>query len=145
MTRLAVVIGLLVLGAASPVAAQWQNDPTINNAYGQGIGGALMYACTPAGRAVVVAVIQGTAINGREAGELEVDGARIRMSWDCAAVDTGSACTARDASGRLRDSLIRGGRAMAVVGSDSKPRGVVIVSLRGSARAIARVRARCGR
>ena len=144
MHRIAVMFVLAVPALAS---AQWELDPGDANATVAGIGGGIMYGCASnaPSRGAVVAVLNNLTENGRRTGYVEVDDDRLSTAWQCVPVSGSSMCvvaTARDVP-VIRDMLIRGSAAMAVLGSASRPLGSVIVGLRGSSRAIARVRAAC--
>ena len=142
---------VLAIGASGAAAQDWQVDPSGGlNASTLGVGGALMYACAVNARprrGAVVLIVGGGTLRGRFAGYVDAGarGGQIGTSWDCGSqVTGGSVCTAAESDvPRLRDALIRGDNAVALVGTDANPRAVVVVSLSGSARAIANIRGRC--
>ena len=143
--RTCVVMCLLVV--PSLASAQWELDPGDANATVAGMGGGLMYGCASnaPSRGAIVAVFNDLTLSGRRTGYVEVDDDRLSTAWQCAPVAGSSMCAVATASDVpiIRDMLIRGSAAMAVLGSAGNPLGAVIVGLDGSARAIARVRRAC--
>ena len=144
MLRIALMFLLAVPALAS---AQWELDPGDANATVAGIGGGIMYGCASnaPSRGAIVAVFNDLTLSGRRTGYVEVDDDRLSTAWQCAPVAGSAMCvvaTPRDVP-VIRDMLIRGSTAMAVLGSASNPLGAVIVGLGGSARAIGRVRNSC--
>ena len=138
---------MIVLAVPALVSAQWQVDSTGKNATVSGIGGRVMFSCAgnaPSGNAVIV-VFNGLATRGQRAGYVEVDSDRMSTTWECGPVSGSAMCAVAPANHvpRIRDMLIRGSAAMAVLGSANDPIGAVLVDLSGSARAIERVRSSC--
>lgn len=141
------ILIVFALAVPAPSSAQWELAPGDANATVAGMGGGFMYGCAsnaPSHGAIIV-VFNDLALTGRRTGYVEVDDDRLSTAWQCALVAGSSMCavaTARDVP-IIRDMLIRGSAAMAVLGSASSPLGAVMVGLQGSAGAIQRVRAAC--
>ena len=143
----AAVAAVVVFLKAGSAAAQWEVDATVSNASIAGLGGGLMYSCASdaPSRGAIMAVFSDTSARGRRTGYIEVDSDRLTTSWECATIQGNAMCAVTTPAHvpRIRDMLIRGSAAMAVLGTRSNPAGAVIVSLEGSSRAIARIRRQC--
>jgi len=142
-TLLAIFLAL----AASPFAAQfdtaWEVDFTGGNATGNGLGGALVYACASnaPSRGAIAGVFRGVSVNdGHYPGAV----ADVETRWQC--VDAGSFVTCFAETGDvplIRDILINRDSVTSRLGTEADPLALAVVGLRGSARAIGRVRQNC--
>ncbi len=154
LTRTAIaVIGFLVTAPSVAVGQAWEVDSSRSNATVDGVGGGVMYSCAsnaPSRGAVIVA-FSGIVRRGTLGGVVAVapDLLTQYVSLECAPLGEFSMCAvASDAVPAVREALIAGSRAIFSLHSgrslSTVQLGSVVVSLRGSGRAIRGVLDACG-
>lgn len=156
--RMRGIIGLFVLAVLAwlpsvAVGQVWEIDPSRSNATVDGVGGGVMYSCAsnaPSRGAVIVA-FSGIARRGTLGGVVAVapDLLTQYVDLECAPFDNFSMCAIETNDvPAVRDALIAGSRAIFSLYSgrslSTVRLGSVVVSLRGSGRAIRDVINACG-
>ena len=154
LTRIVIaVVGLLVWLPSVAVGQAWEIDPSRSNATMNGVGWGVMYSCAsnaPSRGAVIVA-FSGIVRRGTLGGVVAVapDLLTQYVDLECAPLGEFSMCAiGTDNVPAVRDALIAGSRAIFSLYSgrslSTARLGSVVVSLRGSGRAIRGVLDACG-
>ena len=141
------VLVLLLIGQGVLLAAQfdtpWEVDFSGSNATGNGLGGGLVYTCASnaPSRGAIAGIFRDVSVrDGQYPGAV----GDVTTRWQC--VDSGTFATcfaaARD-SARIRDLLIARDSVTVRLGPERDPLALALVGLRGSSRAISRVRRNC--